>query len=234
MSVVTIVEERPDTADALALLGELDAYLLALPYPPESRHAFSVEKLLREGVRFFVARVEGRAAGCGGIKFYDDDGDGGGEHGAGDVGCVAGSGQSCAAGSGQNRSAHGGQSRATASGQNRAADDGRNRDARRYGEVKRMFVRPDARGLGLGKAILDRLAKCARQRGVGLLRLETGIYQVEAIGLYERWGFVRRAPFGAYREDPNTIFFEKQVSRAVARGPGSANNADRTPRNGRR
>lgn len=169
MPRVTIVEERPDTEDALALLGELDAYLLALPYPPESRHAFSVEKLLREGVQFFVTRVDGLPAGCGGVKLY------GAKTGAAGVLAEAGA------------------------------------EGEAYGEVKRMFVRPSARGLGLGKAILDRLAGCARSRGVVVLRLETGIYQVEAIGLYERWGFTRRGPFGAYCEDPNTVFFEKRV-----------------------
>jgi putative acetyltransferase len=63
---VVIVEERPDTPDAVALIGELDAHLGAL-YAVESRHGFSVEKLLRDGVQFFVARDDGRPAGCGGV-----------------------------------------------------------------------------------------------------------------------------------------------------------------------
>lgn len=81
-----------------------------------------------------------------------------------------------------------------------------------YGEIKRMFVRPQFRGLGLSKLMLQHLADYALQRGIGLLRLETGIYQPEAIGLYERMGFHRIPPFGEYQEDPLSLFFEKQIS----------------------
>jgi putative acetyltransferase len=63
---VVIAEERPDTPDAAALIAELDAHLASF-YPSESRHGFSVERLLRDGVVFFVAREDGRAAGCGGL-----------------------------------------------------------------------------------------------------------------------------------------------------------------------
>ena len=81
-----------------------------------------------------------------------------------------------------------------------------------YGEVKRMFVRPIHRGRGLGKAMLNRLAEYAQGRQVKVLRLETGIYQTEAIGLYERFGFQRRAPFGEYKEDPLSMYFEKPLA----------------------
>lgn len=80
-----------------------------------------------------------------------------------------------------------------------------------YGELKRMYVRPRFRGLGLGKLMLDHLAAYARQHGVGVLRLETGIYQVEARGLYERWGFTPVPPFGEYKEDPLSLFYEKGI-----------------------
>jgi GNAT superfamily N-acetyltransferase len=81
-----------------------------------------------------------------------------------------------------------------------------------YGEVKRMFVRPRHRGLGLGKKILDSLAEYTRGQNISLLRLETGIYQAEAIGLYESYGFRRRPPFGQYKEDPLSIYFEKTLA----------------------
>jgi putative acetyltransferase len=81
-----------------------------------------------------------------------------------------------------------------------------------YGEVKRMYVRPQFRGLGLGKLILQHLADYARARGVGLLRLETGIHQHEAIGLYERMGFRRIPPFGEYTDDPLSVYFEKRLA----------------------
>jgi putative acetyltransferase len=74
-----------------------------------------------------------------------------------------------------------------------------------------MFVRPVFRGKGLGKAMLRHLAHYARSKAASLLRLETGIYQVEAIGLYERFGFQRRAPFGEYVKDPLSVYFEKNI-----------------------
>lgn len=151
---LTIVEERPDSPDALNLLSELDEALWRHPYPPESRHAFTVDKLLREEVAFFVARLNGDSAACGGLKVF----------------------------------------------------------ARDYGEVKRMYVRPIYRGRGLGKAVLNHLADYAQQQQINVLRLETGIYQVEAIGLYEHWGFKRRPPFGEYRVDPLSVYFEKRLA----------------------
>ncbi len=69
MPDIAITPERPDTADAMRLIEELEASLSAL-YVVESRHGYSVEKLIREGVHFFVARVEGKPAACGGIQFY--------------------------------------------------------------------------------------------------------------------------------------------------------------------
>jgi len=80
-----------------------------------------------------------------------------------------------------------------------------------YGEVKRMYVRPPFRGLGLGHLLLEHLAAYCQQRGVALLRLETGIHQVDAIRLYERFGFQRIAPFGEYRVDPVSLCYEKRL-----------------------
>jgi ribosomal protein S18 acetylase RimI-like enzyme len=80
-----------------------------------------------------------------------------------------------------------------------------------YGEVKRMYIRPQYRGLGLAKSMLDHLESYARERDVKLLRLETGIYQTEAIGLYERMGFQTIPPFGAYQPDPLSRFYEKRI-----------------------
>ena len=112
-----IVPESPGTADARALIAELDAYLIPL-YPIEDHYGYSIEKLLEEAVAFFVIRHDGIAAGCGGIKLFGTD----------------------------------------------------------YGEIKRMYVRPTLRRLGLGRRILDHLAAFALQHGVHVLRLETGTY----------------------------------------------------------
>jgi putative acetyltransferase len=80
-----------------------------------------------------------------------------------------------------------------------------------YGELKRMYVRPQFRGSGFGKLLLDHLADYARAHGVGLLRLETGIHQTAAIRLYERMGFQRIPPFGPYFEDPLSLCYEKRI-----------------------
>jgi ribosomal protein S18 acetylase RimI-like enzyme len=74
-----------------------------------------------------------------------------------------------------------------------------------------MYVRPRFRGIGLAKLMLNHLAEYARGRGVGLVRLETGIHQHAAIGLYEGAGFRRIPPFGEYRDDPLSLFFEKRL-----------------------
>ena len=148
-----IAAARPDTPAAARLIEELEAHL-ATRYPIESRHGFSVTRLLEESVDFFIVRHQGEAVGCGGVKPY---------------GTV-------------------------------------------YAEIKRMYVRPPSRGLGLGRRILGHLEQVARGYGVPLLRVETGIYQTEAIKLYESWGFERIPPFGEYREDPLSLCYEKQLA----------------------
>ncbi|MCE3247943.1 MAG: family acetyltransferase [Geminicoccaceae bacterium] len=77
-------------------------------------------------------------------------------------------------------------------------------------EVKSMFVLPEARGRGIGRAILAAIEDALRGR-VTMLRLETGIKQEPAIRLYESAGFRRRGPFGSYRDDPLSIFMEKAL-----------------------
>ena len=154
---VTITAARPDSADAVALIMELEAHLEPL-YPAASRHGFSVEKLIAEQVAFFVLRSGGMPAACGGIKLFGAE----------------------------------------------------------YGEVKRMYVRPQFRGHGFGKLMLNHLARYAEAHGVACVRLETGIYQTEAIGLYERMGFRRIPPFGNYFEDPLSLCYEKRLGDGAA------------------
>jgi GNAT superfamily N-acetyltransferase len=69
VSDLAIVRERPDTADAKKLIEELEAVLNPL-YVEDSRHGYSIEKLIAQGVHFFVARADGKPAACGGIQFY--------------------------------------------------------------------------------------------------------------------------------------------------------------------
>ena len=82
-----------------------------------------------------------------------------------------------------------------------------------YAEVKRVYVSPKGRGLGLAKLILARLEEEACIHGLGFLRLETGRYQPEALGLFESLGFRVCGPFGDYpTDDPNSIFMEKSLA----------------------
>ena len=78
-----------------------------------------------------------------------------------------------------------------------------------YGEIKRMWVAPSARGLGLGTRILLRLEDLARERGLPLLRLETNKTLTEAQSLYRRNGF-REVP--AFNDEPYAHhWFEKAL-----------------------
>ena len=79
-----------------------------------------------------------------------------------------------------------------------------------FAELKRMYVRPAERGRGLAEAILRRLLDHAAERGIAVVRLETGVRQHAAIQFYERSGFVPTAPFGSYREDPESLYLERR------------------------
>ena len=155
---ITIAEEAPDSADALALIGELDAILTPM-YDARDRHGYSVETLKRQGVHFFVVRCDGEVAGCGGVQFFD----------------------------------------AT------PADAG-------FGELKRMYVRPRFRGLGLGRRLVEHLSAVAVSHGLDIVRLETGVHQTEAIALYEKVGFRRIPPFGDYPDSPVSLCYEKRLT----------------------
>ncbi len=150
---VTITPERPDTADSLALIDELEAYLTPL-YPAESQFGFSPEKLIRENVAFFVLRYKDSPAACGAVKLFDD-----------------------------------------------------------FGEIKRMYVRPEYRGKGFGRLMLSHLEEYARQHDIRMLRLETGVNQPEALRLYEGMGYYKISSFDPYPKDlPLSLFYEKRLN----------------------
>jgi GNAT superfamily N-acetyltransferase len=71
-------------------------------------------------------------------------------------------------------------------------------------EIKRMYVAPDLRGRGIGRAVLHRLEAEARTLGVSRLVLETGSRQVEPIALYRRAGFTEIPAYGEYLLSPGT------------------------------
>jgi putative acetyltransferase len=153
-----IVIERVDapTEDVRALIDELDREFDAI-YPPEQWHGLSVDAIFQPHMRFFVARRDGRAVGCGGIALLAD-----------------------------------------------------------FAEIKRVYVRPDVRGLGVADAIIARLSAEALDAGLGMLRLETGTRQAAAIRFYQRSGFQPCAAFEPYASMPphalvNSLFFEKAI-----------------------
>lgn len=78
------------------------------------------------------------------------------------------------------------------------------------GEVKRMFTDPEVRGKRIGSALLEAIVGLARQRGLGVLMLETGTGDgmAEAHRLYTRSGFAARGPFLDYPDSEWSAFFE--------------------------
>jgi GNAT superfamily N-acetyltransferase len=80
-------------------------------------------------------------------------------------------------------------------------------------ELKRMYVIPEARGLGLARRILTALEDDARAAGRIRMVLETGTKQPEAIALYTSAGYEPCAKFGHYREHENSRCFAKPLSR---------------------
>jgi putative acetyltransferase len=84
-----------------------------------------------------------------------------------------------------------------------------------FAEVKRMYVRPTARGQGAAQALLARMEDEAKRAALSVLRLETGDRQLAAIRVYERAGFRRCDAFGDYATKPpeaiaTSVFFEKR------------------------
>lgn len=77
------------------------------------------------------------------------------------------------------------------------------------GEIKRMYVHPEARGRGLSRLLLERAEQIARAAGIRTLRLETGTEQPEAIALYRRAGYGPIPCYGYWKDDPSTRCFEK-------------------------
>ncbi|HYJ98264.1 MAG TPA: GNAT family N-acetyltransferase [Burkholderiaceae bacterium] len=83
---------------------------------------------------------------------------------------------------------------------------------RPYGEVKRMMVDPRLRGQRIGARLLQALEALLRTDRIELALLETGAQQTEAVRLYERNGYRRRATFGGYPDNGLSVFYEKSLS----------------------
>ena len=76
-------------------------------------------------------------------------------------------------------------------------------------EIKRMFVRPAARGKGISALILTELEIWAKSLGFRCAVLETGSSQFEARGLYRKLGYLRIPNYAPYTDLPDSICFRK-------------------------
>ena len=79
------------------------------------------------------------------------------------------------------------------------------------GEVKRMYVVPDARGQRVGRLLLRGVEELAASCSYQVLRLEAGTQQPEALRLYESSGWSRIECYGHFKDDPTTIRYEKSI-----------------------
>lgn len=80
-----------------------------------------------------------------------------------------------------------------------------------WAEIKRMYLKPEARGAGVAAALLERLLDWAREQGLRLARLETGHASDGALRLYRRAGFREIPAFPPYQPDPLSIFMERPL-----------------------
>jgi GNAT superfamily N-acetyltransferase len=78
-------------------------------------------------------------------------------------------------------------------------------------ELKRMFVSPEARGLGLAKRLVQELELLAHKSGFKIAVLETLYKQKEAIGLYQKVGYVIIDNYEPYVGLKNSICMRKQI-----------------------
>ncbi len=79
------------------------------------------------------------------------------------------------------------------------------------GEIKRMFVAAEARGLKLGAALLAAIEEQGRRAGLNHLRLETGPRSAAALALYTASGYQPCGPFPPYGPSPHSVFMEKHL-----------------------
>jgi len=79
------------------------------------------------------------------------------------------------------------------------------------GEIKRMWTAPRHRGRGHARRVLRELEDAAVRRGYHTVRLQTGMPQTPAIGLYESAGYERVAAWGRLADDPRLRSYEKRL-----------------------
>jgi GNAT superfamily N-acetyltransferase/predicted kinase len=82
-------------------------------------------------------------------------------------------------------------------------------------EVKRLFVLAEHRGHGHSRVMMGAIEVAARRAGATRLVLETGTEQPEALALYAAIGYYRTPNFGAYKGEPNSICFARDLPTRV-------------------
>jgi ribosomal protein S18 acetylase RimI-like enzyme len=152
MGDLTVAVENPFSSEVAVLLEALDEDLRSR-YAASSIHTTDLRDVAPGRGVFVVARIGGRAVGCGAVRPLQTG----------------------------------------------------------VGELKRMWVDPQARRRGIARRILAQLEAAAAELGWTTLRLETGVPQPEAIALYESFGYYRIPCFGEYADDPHSECFEKRL-----------------------
>ena len=148
---IEIHAANPLQPEIIKMIEELDVLMQQL-YPSDSNHLTAATEFAVGSNQFFVARINGKIAGCGGILVSEVN----------------------------------------------------------YAEVKRVYVAPEYRNLGVAPAILARLEKESRELGLVEMKLETGILQPAAIRVFEKCGFAQSESFGNYdKDDPYSYFMSK-------------------------
>lgn len=150
---VNLEAAAPSDAQAVALIGELNAVLDSLYHSDENHFSLEPEQVTGDKGVFLIARLDGQAVGCGAVRLLDD---------------------------------------------------GR-------AEIKRMYVRPEARRNGVGAALLERLEREAQRRGARQLVLEMGPAQPAARHLYAGFGFHPVPCWGEYQATPNSVCLGKDL-----------------------
>ena len=152
-SAVAIEPADPASEDARLCI---EAYFRELEerfetgFDPARTVSANPEELVPPAGQFLIARLDGRAVGCGGLKVK----------------------------------------------------------GRKLGEIKRMWVAPDARGLGIAQRLLDAIEEQAVRMGLHTLQLDTNRALKEARALYTRNGY-REIP--RYNDNPYAHhWFEKR------------------------
>ena len=80
-----------------------------------------------------------------------------------------------------------------------------------FGELKRLFVDPLARGRGAGGKLIAAIEQAAKADGLACMQLETGVRNFAALRLYRRFDYRERGPFGNYKPDPLSVFMERRL-----------------------